>query len=117
MHEYSLVRGMLRQIHEISQQQQAKQVHRVWVTIGEFSGVEPELLRLAFEELSALDGLGVPTLEMEIIPLEAFCLQCEQRFYIEDFRFVCPKCGESKLRIIGGEELVLDRIELEQEIT
>jgi Zn finger protein HypA/HybF involved in hydrogenase expression len=55
MHERSLVMALLRQVDELRRAQGGQRVVLVRVSVGEFSGVEPELLRMAFQDVLALE--------------------------------------------------------------
>ena len=81
--------------------------------IGEFSGVEPSLIQLAFEEM-ALEAWGhAVELDLEIIPLTAECLTCKTRFRVEAFRFVCPDCHGTNVQIRSGEQMQLVSMDIE----
>lgn len=55
MHERSLVMALLRQVDQLRRAQGGHRVVMVRVSVGEFSGVEPELLRIAFQDVVALE--------------------------------------------------------------
>jgi hydrogenase nickel incorporation protein HypA/HybF len=113
MHERSLVRALLRQVEAIAEEHAPSRVVGIRVRIGEFSGVEAELLRSAYEELSAETMLEAAELTVDRVPLEAVCRQCGETFCIARFRFECPNCGGAQLTISGGEELLLESVVME----
>jgi hydrogenase nickel incorporation protein HypA/HybF len=84
------------------------------VRIGEFSGVDPELLASAYEQLKTNTSSRDAELNLETTPLEAACNQCGSQFRIEQFRFECDKCGGTELAIWGGEEMMLDSVTMEE---
>ena len=86
----------------------------VRVRIGEFSGVEPDLLSSAYDDLVQDTPLQDAALDMERVPLEAVCDQCGHQFRIERFHFECDQCGSLRLTLRGGEELLLDSVTLEE---
>ena len=113
MHEASLVRTLIRQVAAIAAQHAAARVAEVSLSVGEFSGVEPELLRMAFQrqiEDTPLRGAG---LRLSRVPLEGICAECHREFAIEGFRFVCPRCQSSCVTIVRGEEMVLESVVFE----
>jgi hydrogenase nickel incorporation protein HypA/HybF len=114
MHERSLVRSLLRQVQALAAEHPSSRVAAIHVRIGEFSGVEAELLRSAYEELAAPTHLCGAEFRVERVPLEATCDQCDKTFAVENYRFQCPNCGSLKLTICGGEELLLDSISMEE---
>jgi hydrogenase nickel incorporation protein HypA/HybF len=48
------------------------------------------------------------------IPLQARCARCERTFPVESFRFVCPHCGDTSVKIVSGEELLLESVTMEE---
>jgi hydrogenase nickel incorporation protein HypA/HybF len=106
MHERSLVRALLRQVADLAREHPGGQVQQVRVRIGEFSGVEPELLAMAYDELVQRTALQESTLAIERVPLTAACVDCKNEFQIERFNFQCDKCGSSRLSIQGDEMLL-----------
>lgn len=114
MHEYSLMRALLRQVEALAEQHRAVGVREIVLSVGEFSGVEVELLPLAFAELSQGTLAAAAVLSVESVPLEGICQICERSNHIESFRFLCSACG-GPVRVVRGEELLVERILLELE--
>jgi hydrogenase nickel incorporation protein HypA/HybF len=113
MHEYSLARTLLKQVDEVRRDQRAGRVLAVKVRIGEFAGVEPELLASAFGNLSAGTALGGARLEMECVSLAIRCESCGRESKVSHFCFACPNCGSRGVQITCGEELCLESVTLE----
>jgi hydrogenase nickel incorporation protein HypA/HybF len=113
MHEYSLARALLRQVEEIVRREGAARVHSVGVTIGEFSGVDPDLLQMAFEDLSEHSLAINAVLLIEKVALEARCETCSKEFLVQRFCFICPQCDSGSVNVIRGEEMMLERVMLE----
>jgi hydrogenase nickel incorporation protein HypA/HybF len=84
------------------------------VRIGEFSGVEPEFVASAYNELVQETRFSGASLELEQAPLEAVCDQCGYDFQIEQFNFNCGRCGSVNIKIRGGEEMLLDSVTMEE---
>lgn len=114
MHERSLVRSLLRQVQTLAAEHPADRVAAIRVRIGEFSGVEPELLQTAYEEMAVATSLCGAEFVVQRVPLEATCDQCGKSFAVENYRFQCPGCGSLRLTICGGEELLLESISMEE---
>ncbi len=115
MHEYSLVQALLRQVEGLMREQQAQRVATIKVSVGDFSGVEPELFQLAFETLVDDTPARGADLKLERVALESKCRDCGREFEIDRFRFQCPHCASGDLMILRGEELVLESVTLEQD--
>ena len=110
MHERSLVKALLRQVEDVAAKRPAGRVAKIRVRVGEFSGVEPELLASAYEDIVAGTPFRDAVLDWERVPREGCCDQCNHRFRIERFEFQCDLCGSRKITVLGGEELQLDSI-------
>ena len=116
MHERSLVRNLLNQINNVMRQQHAERVVAVRVSVGEFAGVDAELLRLAFEEMTGGTAMSDAKLLLDRKSLEARCDECCHEFVVERFRFRCTACGSGRITIQRGEELLLESVTLEQAV-
>jgi len=114
MHERSLVRSLLRQVQALATEHPDDRVVAIRVRIGEFSGVQPELLQSAYDELAAPTSLCGAELMVQCVPLEATCDQCGKMFAVKNYRFQCPDCGSLRLTVCGGEELLLESISMEE---
>lgn len=110
MHEESLVRRLLRDLDALAVRHAATRATLVRLQVGEFSGVDPELIRLAFERLSANTVADRAVLEVRRIPLAARCSTCAKTFPVAGFRFRCPDCPGTEVEIVGGEELLLESV-------
>lgn len=113
MHEYSLARALLREVAAQAEAAGADCVRSVSVSVGEFSGVEPELLRGAFDELREHTCAAGAELQIERVELMAACSGCGMEFPVSGFRFVCPRCAHGEVRIIRGDELRLESLIIE----
>lgn len=114
MHEASLVRGLLSQAERVLRAEGAdpREAARLRVRMGPLSGVEPELVALAFERLAPGSPLASARLELRQTPLVARCRRCDATFEVEQFRFVCTGCGHERVDVIEGDGFVLESIEL-----
>jgi hydrogenase nickel incorporation protein HypA/HybF len=110
MHEYSIVAELVARAGREAAAR-AGRVHRLHVAIGELAGVDVELLRTAFDtfrERSACDGAA---LEVRSVAAAWRCAACA-RPVAPGARLRCPDCGHPA-RLVQGDEIVLERIELE----
>jgi len=111
MHEYSIVSALLDRIEAEAESRGATGVHAVQVRIGDLAGVDRDLFRTAFDTFRV--GTLCARTTLTVVPVEA--------------RWTCPRCGEplargavlrcetclEPARLARGDEIVLDRIELE----
>ncbi|MCA9080324.1 MAG: hydrogenase maturation nickel metallochaperone HypA [Planctomycetaceae bacterium] len=118
MHEQSLVRSLLTQVEQLRIEHGADVVTRVEVEIGPLSGVEPLLVREAFELLVAAEQDANansqlrPDLELVIhtVPLGCRCRECGSEWSADSCRFVCDHCRSNSVQVISGDEFRLKNI-------
>lgn len=115
MHERALVKGLLEQVDALRRERDAERVVSIRVSVGEFSGVELDLFRYAYQELVGSTPLFGAELELERVPLRARCASCGRDFAVERFRFECPDCQGRDVTVVSGQELVLESIAIEEE--
>jgi len=113
MHERSLVRSLIEQVVEEMQSRGIERIVSVQLQIGEFSGVEPALVELAFADEAAREWDSAVRLNLEVVPLTASCRACGVVFRVEQFRFVCPDCGAGHVEVTAGEEMRLASLSAE----
>ncbi len=111
MHEYSLVQALMDRVEQEARARNATAVHRLSVRIGSLAGVEKDLLRSAYE--LCREGTVCAGAELLIEPVEArwACGGCGRTVAPGEI-LTCPDCG-SPARLAAGDEIVLDRIEME----
>jgi hydrogenase nickel incorporation protein HypA/HybF len=112
VHERSLAQALWAQAERLRQEHGAARVLALQVAVGELAGVEPELLRSAFDLLVQSSGAVGTRIELERVPLEARCDDCGVEFPVHRFRFLCPGCGGKGLTILRGEHLILQAVTL-----
>lgn len=116
MHEYSLVRALLREVDKLLTSAGDVIVTGVRVQIGPLSGVEPLLLTSAFAKLAANSSIPQAELNIEEVPLTAVCRECGLECEIADLCFRCPHCQATSLRVTRGDAMLLDNILVEPRI-
>ncbi len=111
MHEYSIVRALVRRVQEEARARGATAVDRVGVRIGELSGVEVELLQTAYLTCRDRTICERAPLDVEVVPAEWVCRECRSAIG-HGCPLVCPACGGSAV-LRAGDEILLERIEME----
>ena len=111
MHEYSIVQSLLDRVESEAAAHGATVVHRLRVKIGELSGVEIPLLRSAYETFT--DRSICADAELEIVPVAVRwgCPACDVEVTAGS-ALRCGGCG-GPARLVAGDEIVLERIEME----
>lgn len=111
MHEYSIVQALMARIEEQARAHGATTVSRVSVRIGELSGVEPDLLRTAFELMRERTICDAATLEVERVGARWVCRACGRGIAAGGV-LRCDACG-APARLAAGDEILLAQLDLE----
>jgi len=109
MHEYSIVSSLLARVEREAAAHPGAIVRKLHVRIGERAGVELGLLRTAFETCRAHSVCERCDLAIEAIPVRWHCPKCDAAIAPPQR---CDRC-HSPARLAAGDEIMLDRIELE----
>ena len=113
MHEYSIVQSLLDSCEENVKANDATKVTKVVVKIGVMSGVEPDLLRTAFDTFKDETICSDAEFILNIQPVVIKCHKCNEQSSLEKHHYCCPKCESVELDIIDGEDMYLMQLELE----
>jgi hydrogenase nickel incorporation protein HypA/HybF len=114
MHELSVCQGLLREVARVAAEHDAVAVDRIVLRVGRLSGVEPPLLLRAFEVARAGTLAESAELEIQAGPVIVQCRQCGARGEVAVNRLVCPDCGDWRVQVVEGEELLLLKVDIEK---
>jgi hydrogenase nickel incorporation protein HypA/HybF len=113
MHELSIVESLLSVAIESAEKAQASRVFKIYVAIGDLSGVVEDSVNFYFGFLSEKTIAAGATIVFMRKQAKLRCRECEIVFSPEKLDFHCPGCGGQQVDIIGGRELYIDRLEVE----
>ena len=114
MHEIGIASSILECVAAEAQRRPDTRVIAVGVRIGELSNVDKDALDFAFEALTRGTPMEHLKLEVEWCPRRQKCAACAEEFAVHDFELACPKCGANHSACIGGTELDIAYLELEE---
>jgi hydrogenase nickel incorporation protein HypA/HybF len=111
MHEYSIVEALIDRVAREAQARGAKKVVALRVRLGELSGVDPALLATAFDTFRERSVCEGASLAIERAAASWACPRCAAP--VERGAVLrCARCGVPA-RLVEGDELILERIEME----
>ncbi len=114
MHELSICQSIIEQVTEISRQNNARIVTKIYIQIGPLSGVEALLLEHAFPVASAGSIAQNAILEIQILPIKIHCNICGNENTADISKLICSACGAWQTSLISGDEMLLKSVELEK---
>ncbi|MDT3706420.1 MAG: hydrogenase maturation nickel metallochaperone HypA [Thiobacillus sp.] len=113
MHELAVAQALVEQVDAVIDQHQAHGATLIRVRIGPLAGVVPELLASAFPLAAAGRRMQHAGLEFAHAPIRVRCQTCGAETEAAMNRLLCGACGDWHTRIISGDELLLESVELE----
>ncbi len=116
MHEVSLVRSLISQAIQAAEPVTPAGIRTIRVIVGPLTGMEPALVQQAFDALKDSASLTDCQLAIDEQRLEAMCLDCEQKFIVNNFVFYCPRCASPRVRITQGDDFRLVSIDVDDEV-
>ena len=115
MHELSVCQSIVDQVSLIAAEHQSCFVEKIYLQIGPLSGVEPDLLQSAFPIACANTAAAKAELVINTLPIRVRCKSCNAESEVSANRLVCSACGDWQTTLISGNEMLLERVELQTE--
>lgn len=114
MHELGIAQSVIEAVRAEALLRPGARVRKVGVLLGELAGVDGNALTFCFDALvNETELAGVP-LEIELCRRRHRCDCSPEPFVVLDYQTICPHCGSAETRCIGGSELELSYLELEE---
>jgi len=113
VHEFSVCSALLSQVEAIAAEHDAVAVKAISLRVGPLSGVEPHLLDRAFSVARIGTLAENAELIVEALPVRVRCQQCGAESEASANRLICGTCGDYRTRLVSGDELLLNSVELD----
>ena len=112
MHELSIAKSLIDLASDYAEQQNAGQVERIYVRLGELSGLLKPLY-FCFSAASRGTMCAGAVLDIEEVPLTVMCSRCvEIKKPFSRYTFQCPDCLTPTPEVVTGREMQLVAIEV-----
>ena len=113
MHELSICISLLESVTRIAGEHASPSVAKIVLKIGPLSGVEADLLRHAYPLAAAGTVAADAELVIETDAIVVRCSECGAESVAKPNRLLCAECGDFRTRVIRGDEMILQSLELE----
>jgi hydrogenase nickel incorporation protein HypA/HybF len=115
MHEISIVESILDIAEAKARDQDSSSIRVIKIRLGEFTTIVREALEFSFDIARQGTLAEHAILEIEIVPMVIECVVCNAVTRPErTLHLICAQCG-FPLKVVSGEELEVEYIELETE--
>jgi len=114
MHELGIANSVLEAVRTEVTRYPGTYPVRVGVRIGEITALDQEALRFCFEAITRETQYEQLELQIELCQRRHRCAACSTEFIVRDYDVRCPNCQSPATTCIGGEELELSFLEVEE---
>ncbi len=115
MHELSIAVCIVEMAVEESEKRGGATIDAVHLKLGKLSGVVKDALLFSWEIACQGTKLENSRLEIEEIPVVAFCENCRENKTIAAINnLVCPLCETPATEMVSGRELMVTALEISE---
>jgi hydrogenase nickel incorporation protein HypA/HybF len=114
MHELSLAMSVREIVEDAAEKNGSKKVNEVNIIVGEFSSVSVDALEFAMEVAKKGSVFENAKINLKSAKTILTCSQCNNETTMEDYIFKCSTCGSNSVRIISGDRMYVESIDIEQ---
>ncbi len=113
MHELAVTEQVLAIALRHAAAVQATQITQIHLVVGQLSSIVDDSVQFYWRIIAAGTIAEHAHLRFERRPARMRCLACNARFSLAGQQdFVCPVCGSPDIVVEGGDELLLDSMEV-----
>ena len=113
MHEATLAESLLRMAHAAIADRPGARVRKVNVSAGALAGVMPDALLFAFDALKHDTPFAAAEMVIHAQKVRAACADCGAEYEPDGFPWICPACRSRHFSVVGGEDVILESLEIE----
>jgi hydrogenase nickel incorporation protein HypA/HybF len=114
MHELSVTENILEIAVRHARQAQATRVTDIHIIIGQLSSIVDDSVQFYWDMISEGSLCAGAKLHFERRPARLTCSECGTSYTLQGELMACPSCNSAQVRVVSGEEFLLQSIEIEQ---
>ncbi len=116
MHELSIAASIVDIVDEAVESRGQGRVAVVHLKLGAMAGVVEDALLFSFEVAAAGTSVEGARLDIEMVPVTVCCPDCRvERTLALRQPLRCPECGTPTPKVVGGSELEVIAVEVEDD--
>jgi len=115
MHELSVTEHILNIALKHANENQASRVTDLYITIGRLASLVDDSIQFYWDIISADTLCQGAQLHFNRVPARLLCLNCAHSYILEGDLTPCPACGSPQIKVVSGEDFLLDSIAIEKE--
>ncbi|MCL1833459.1 MAG: hydrogenase maturation nickel metallochaperone HypA [Leptospirales bacterium] len=112
MHELGLAMNVREIVEGAARENGAATIKEVNIVVGEFSSVAIDALEFAMDVVKRDSMFQDAKINIKSTKTILLCSECGKETIMEDFVFKCGSCGGSSVKIISGDRMYVDSIDI-----
>jgi hydrogenase nickel incorporation protein HypA/HybF len=113
MHELPVTQSILKIALGHAEKANASRITSLNIVMGELASMVDDSIQFYWEIIAKDTIAEKAVLNFRRIPAELECLTCSEKYHPADGELACPKCGSLSVKVIAGEEFLLESIDVE----
>jgi hydrogenase nickel incorporation protein HypA/HybF len=113
MHELSVTQSILEIALRHAEKAGAKKILQLNLTIGQLSSIVDDSVQFYWDIVSEDTIAKGAKLNFKRIPAVLQCLECNHRYAPTDEELACPTCNSTQIKVVSGQEFLLESIDVE----
>ncbi len=110
MHEIGVLLEVVKTVERFAQENEVEKIATLVLQIGELSSMIPKYMKTLYPAAIEDTILAGSELEIEILPANALCKDCEKVFRLMEQNGICPKCLTKNWEMLSGKEFYIKEI-------
>ena len=111
MHELSITEEMLKLVQEQAEKAGITRVEKINLVVGELTGYVNDSIQFYFDFIGKGTIAEQAQVSFKRIPGKLQCQSCEKTFELTEFDYICPHCQGTSVKLVAGNELLVESIE------
>ena len=113
MHEMPIVENLVKTTLDQAAEYHATRVTGVHLRLGELSGITADSVQFYWDHMREGTICQGAALHFVRAPATVQCLDCRHAVLLDPSLEACPACGGLRLQVTGGDEFLLERLDLD----
>ncbi len=110
MHELGVLLEVVKQVTEVAEENDVTKIEKLVLQVGELSAMIPRYMKQLYPAAVDETILEGSELEIEIIPGNGRCRECNHVYNLLEEDGKCPECGCQKFEMVSGDEFMIKEI-------
>jgi len=113
VHELAVTQSILEIALRHAGQAGAQRICGLYLVIGQLSSIVDDSVAFYWDMISKDTIAQGAALHFRRVPVEMLCLDCDHRYQPDKEELACPACGGRHVRVVGGDQLQVESIDIE----